>query len=259
MCFAPGGSILASCSRDETVRLWDVATGAPIGCPLRGHTSLVLGVCFAPGGNILASCSSDTSVRLWDVATGAPIGCLSCGLSVNDVRFGSNASMLAAACGDGQVRIFSSDTREELSPFKVGSIVRCLCYAPSGDVIAAGTHGAIHFLDPETGEKRASLLTDTPILCLRFSPDGNVLAAGDEEGSLRLYDVATGEPIGCHVSGGTPINCLGFSPDGKVIAAGDGAVFRGGRVRLYDVATGAPIACPLHVDRCIAPPCVSAQ
>ena len=65
---APMALTLASGSDDNTVRLWDVATG----CSLRafeGHTSCVTSVAFSPDGLTLASASDDGTIRLWDVAT----------------------------------------------------------------------------------------------------------------------------------------------------------------------------------------------
>jgi WD40 repeat protein len=70
----PDGATLATASGDQTVRLWDVATGAARGGPLVGHKGLIRAVAFSPDGKLLASAGEDDTIRLWDVQTGKPTG-----------------------------------------------------------------------------------------------------------------------------------------------------------------------------------------
>jgi hypothetical protein len=69
-------ALVVSGSTDHTVRIWDAASGAPVGEPLTGHTAAVNAVAIGLVGRraLVVSGSTDHTVRIWDAASGAPVG-----------------------------------------------------------------------------------------------------------------------------------------------------------------------------------------
>lgn len=63
------GNLLASASRDQTIRIWDVTTGYCLKT-LRGHSDWVRDVSPSFDGLWLLSAGNDQVARLWDLASG---------------------------------------------------------------------------------------------------------------------------------------------------------------------------------------------
>ncbi|TGJ67381.1 hypothetical protein EYR41_006514 [Orbilia oligospora] len=126
LVFSANDDLLASGSSDETLRIWDVATGAQLHV-FRGHRSTIgdvifytvdwVGherhvntVAFLGDGKMLASGSDDDTVRIWNAITGVLLHKLKFNDSIYRITFSANANILAIVVRDGTVGIADAAT-----------------------------------------------------------------------------------------------------------------------------------------------------
>jgi WD40 repeat protein len=64
--FNAAGTLVVTASQDNTVRLWDSATGEMLAV-FEGHSDNVLRATFSPSGDQIVSVSADRSVRIWQL------------------------------------------------------------------------------------------------------------------------------------------------------------------------------------------------
>jgi WD40 repeat protein len=65
----PDGQRAISASTDQTIKIWDLATGKET-ASLRGHTAAVKSVAISPDGRQMVSTGEDKTVKVWELASG---------------------------------------------------------------------------------------------------------------------------------------------------------------------------------------------
>ena len=112
-CFSPDGAKILSASYDETVRVWNAATGE-CALTLKGHSDQVYSACFSPDGARIVSASSDGTVRVWSAATGECERTLEEHSGpVSSACFSPDGAKIVSASWDGTVRVWSAITPEQ--------------------------------------------------------------------------------------------------------------------------------------------------
>lgn len=178
------GKIVASCSTDATVRVWDATTGQQKS-QLRGHDGEVHAIAMSQDETFAVTSGADGTLRLWDIVGGRQLKQLA--------KFEQTMYSIA------------------INP--KGNLVA-----------AAGADRKVHLLDLITGKEQRTLEGHTDYVhCVAFDASGNRLLSYGYAGYLKVWNAADGRLLH-ESRVGKVGNYASFSPDGKqlLLSNGDG-------------------------------------
>ncbi|MEE8146090.1 MAG: hypothetical protein V3T24_00680, partial [Longimicrobiales bacterium] len=197
VAFSPDGTRLVSGSNDDTVRLWDVASGTET-ATLRGHMGGVGSVAFSPDGTQLVSGSDAGTIRLWDVASGTETATLRGNERPVSVAFSPDGTQLVSGSYE-TVRLWdvASGTVTATLRGHEGTVYS-VAFSPDGTQLVSSSSGRqlvssspnIKLWDVASGAETATLSGHAgTVYSVAFSPDGTQLVSGSDDGTIRLGDV----------------------------------------------------------------------
>jgi WD40 repeat protein len=144
VAWSPDGRFLASGSSDDTVRVWDAASGTLLRT-LKGHTSGVNSVAWSPDGRTLASGSDDRTVRVWDAGTEQLLRTLAGHKElVRSVAWSPDGRYLASGSLDRTVRVWDAASWTLLRTLAGHTdYVWSVAWSPDGRYLAFSRDGTI--------------------------------------------------------------------------------------------------------------------
>jgi WD40 repeat protein/serine/threonine protein kinase len=195
LSFATDSRYVLSGGDDNTVRVWEVATGR-LRTILRGHSRPVQACAFSPDARHVVSVSQEGRIKLWDMLDYKHVSA-----QHGRVLAGHEDAILAAA--------FSSD----------GSRI----------VTASRDHSATIF-DTQTGSALHRLKEGHDFLTSRaiFFAAGKLLATAAGDNSTRVWDAATGRQLSV-IEGTGRLATIAVSSDSKWILTGMSSVNAAGK------------------------------
>ncbi|MEP2024664.1 MAG: caspase family protein [Reichenbachiella sp.] len=207
VAYSPDGKFLATGSRDNSIKLWQLSTGREIRTFL-GHLSSVNTLAFDPTGQWLASGSSDNSVLIWEVATGK----IRTKIEGHDNRvssldFNEEGTMLASGGWDRLVYVWDPESGDKLGEYRgnaargVGVGVQVLFSKDSKKLITGNDDGKIIIYDVESKVAEDTLRNISPSSCggcasfIQLDEKGTKLLSASRRGPVTLWDWKAGKII----------------------------------------------------------------
>jgi len=253
----PGGQRMMTCSRDGSLRVWNLKSGKQIGQEWRDGNNRVWTIALSPDGKKVVSGSDDGLVRLWDMGTRKIIGKWTGHTrTVRSVCWSRDGRQVVSGSEDGTVREWDVEKGETiLGPIETGhQQVFTIVYSPDMTMFATGGYGepnpdtdsAIKIWDLKTGKLAATLKGHTEsVMCLAWTPDGKTLISGSLDHSIRTWNTSKWKQI-IVLDGHTKLGVydIAISPNGRILASAS----ENGTGRLWNLDNNQPISSPLkHV------------
>lgn len=217
--FNPDGTLLGSCGRDSTVRLWDVKTKKLLRTFIghkSGFSNKISCVAFSPDGKTVAS-SSKESVRLWNTQGEEHVHSVIAHTAILDVAFSPDGKTLASGNGDNTISLLQTKTGKHMSTLTGHkSEVSNVAFSPDGITLASVGDESIRLWDAKTG-KHLQTLSEFKYRSAVFSPDGEILAAKNWDGNVHLWDTKTNEVVNTFTKQKHWVFHMAFNPNGQLL------------------------------------------
>ncbi|KAI8059070.1 WD40-repeat-containing domain protein [Gilbertella persicaria] len=163
LSFHPNGLVLASCSNDQSIKLFDLSkSGVKRAFRYLQDAQPVNSICFHPSGDFLLAGTKDAAVRIYDVKT---LQCYTNSSSadvhrgsVSQIRYSNTGKIFATSSFDGTVRIWDSTSSQ---------CIRTL----------EGAHGG------------------TAVSSVRFTANEKYLLTAGLDSTIRLWEVTSGNVL----------------------------------------------------------------
>jgi WD40 repeat protein len=204
------GSLLATASKDGTIRLWSLPDGRARGAPLRfpyGAADAQL----SPNGRWLSVVALNRDVvqdrlEIWDVRRRQRVKTLRPAGGAGFGRFSPDGRFLAVSDLAGRVQVFATATWKPVTPSFAGGRAAWAAFTRNGRTLATGnTDGTVRLWDVASGQALGAPLPGIPNVQVVpiFTPDDTHLIAAYQNGRAYRWDIRPASLVrqACKVAG----------------------------------------------------------
>lgn len=245
--FSPNGRWILTASDDKTAQIWDARTGEPVGYPMR-HAAKVNSARFSSDGEWVVTASDDNTARIWMAQTE---------YGFDEAAYYPKTWQLADFSPDGQSMVTAwPDKTARVWALTTGKVV---AHSPvfSNPVFSAEFNAGGNQVFILTAGKEPQTVGANPmeaqiwdaqmerrirgpkpnISSARFSPDGKLIVAVFVDGTVGIWDVATGKSASPLFRSSPQVLDAILSKDGRWLVArcGLGSSYISGPLYIWDL------------------------
>ena len=245
---ADGRRILCG-SADRSVRLFDATSGELIRT-FQGHADQIECVGMTKDGRVGVSGALDATLRSWDLKTGTTLAVFEGHASfVRSLVITPDDSRLVSGSSDKTIRHWTLESRVVAthSAPRVGPVAVLAISANGLGAVSASRTSFMSVWDVVRGTITRTLAGHAPrslgqpvtympglVTAVHLMEDGSRAVSASRDGTLRVWDVASGETLHRLAGHSEPVVKMAVAPSGRYAAS----LSRGRTVRVWDLVEG---------------------
>jgi WD40 repeat protein len=245
LAFSPDGQYVAAgdVDHDSSIRIWNLKSRTQTHV-IQKQTRTIHALEFTPDGRNLISASADQSIYWWDVESARHVRSLHADDQVTSSALSADGSLLVHNGGGQEVLLCDGVTGKPLPGLPVGDLfIHRVAFGLGKRLLITTEYqtSTVRLWRLAERSRSCSLENDRERWSnpeIAVSPDGKALATTEKNGTVRLWELATGkERLRINLEGVKDVSGIAFAAHGQVLA-----ISGGGMIYFCDVGTGKEVS-----------------